>query len=245
MLKRSEIVAFMDGSLDVAESLQVDKAALKYPLTPFHAYIPIPPPSSIERDGHMWPALYPPRCVYSAALCGWRRLFTETCRPRERVWLCLPQRYRWGVPTTSGRRTWHLSLTPRTRVSVRCPPPSSDDGQRGQTQGRQPRENAGVGGRVPEGCSGTAAGAQDPHVLPPHGVPAGQEQHRPALARQPFAALPRAVLRAGEGITRRVLEQPPRYASRAVQFHHHGGQFDFVWLPARTMHPQVGPQHVW
>ena len=29
-------------------------------------------------------------------------------------------------------------------------------------------------------------------------------------------------------------------ASRAVQFHPHGGQFDFVWLPART--PHVGPQ---
>ena len=27
------------------------------------------------------------------------------------------------------------------------------------------------------------------------------------------------------------------YAARAVQFHPHGGQFDFVWLSARTMHP--------
>ena len=26
------------------------------------------------------------------------------------------------------------------------------------------------------------------------------------------------------------------YASRAVQFHPHGGQFDFVWLSARTPH---------
>ena len=25
------------------------------------------------------------------------------------------------------------------------------------------------------------------------------------------------------------------YASWAVQFHPHGGQFDFVWLPARTL----------
>ena len=30
------------------------------------------------------------------------------------------------------------------------------------------------------------------------------------------------------------------YASRAVQFHPHGGQFDFVWLPARAMHPHGG-----
>ena len=34
-------------------------------------------------------------------------------------------------------------------------------------------------------------------------------------------------------------------ASRAAQFHPHGGQFDFVWLPARAMHPHVGPQYVW
>ena len=34
-----------------------------------------------------------------------------------------------------------------------------------------------------------------------------------------------------------------KYASRAVQFHPHGGQPDFVWLPART--PHVGPQYVW
>ena len=27
------------------------------------------------------------------------------------------------------------------------------------------------------------------------------------------------------------------HASRAVQLHPNGGQFDFVWLPARTMHP--------
>ena len=33
------------------------------------------------------------------------------------------------------------------------------------------------------------------------------------------------------------------YASRAVQFHPRGGQFDFVWLSART--PHVGPQYVW
>ena len=33
------------------------------------------------------------------------------------------------------------------------------------------------------------------------------------------------------------------YASRAVHFHPNGGQFDFVWHPART--PHVGPQHVW
>jgi len=28
----------------------------------------------------------------------------------------------------------------------------------------------------------------------------------------------------------------PVYASRAVQFHPHGGQSDFVWLSARTPH---------
>ena len=33
------------------------------------------------------------------------------------------------------------------------------------------------------------------------------------------------------------------YAPRAVQFHPHGGRFDFVWLPART--PHVGPQYAW
>ena len=33
------------------------------------------------------------------------------------------------------------------------------------------------------------------------------------------------------------------YASRAVQFHPHGGQSDFVWLSART--PHAGPQYVW
>ena len=27
-----------------------------------------------------------------------------------------------------------------------------------------------------------------------------------------------------------------KYASRAVQFHPHGGQSDFVWLSARTPH---------
>ena len=27
------------------------------------------------------------------------------------------------------------------------------------------------------------------------------------------------------------------YASRAVQFDPNGGQFGFVWLPVRTMHP--------
>ena len=31
------------------------------------------------------------------------------------------------------------------------------------------------------------------------------------------------------------------YAPRAVQFHPHGGQSDFVWLPARTPHGA----HVW
>ena len=36
-----------------------------------------------------------------------------------------------------------------------------------------------------------------------------------------------------------------QYASRAVQCRPHGGQSDFVWLPARTMHPHVGPQYVW
>ena len=35
------------------------------------------------------------------------------------------------------------------------------------------------------------------------------------------------------------------YASRAVQFHPHGGQFDFVWRSARTMQPHVGPRHAW
>ena len=30
--------------------------------------------------------------------------------------------------------------------------------------------------------------------------------------------------------------EAPQYASRAVQFHPHGGQSDFVWLPARTPH---------
>ena len=33
------------------------------------------------------------------------------------------------------------------------------------------------------------------------------------------------------------------YASRAVQFHPGGSQFDFVCPPART--PHVGPQYVW
>ena len=28
----------------------------------------------------------------------------------------------------------------------------------------------------------------------------------------------------------------PGYAPSAVQFHHGGGQFDFVWAPARTPH---------
>ena len=31
--------------------------------------------------------------------------------------------------------------------------------------------------------------------------------------------------------------------SRAVQFHPHGDQFDFVWLPART--PHGGALYVW
>ena len=34
-----------------------------------------------------------------------------------------------------------------------------------------------------------------------------------------------------------------RCASRAVQFHPHGGQFVFVWLSARTMHPHGA--YVW
>ena len=33
------------------------------------------------------------------------------------------------------------------------------------------------------------------------------------------------------------------YASRAVQFHPHGGQSDFVWPPART--PHGGASYVW
>jgi len=33
------------------------------------------------------------------------------------------------------------------------------------------------------------------------------------------------------------------YASRDVQFHPHGGQSDFVWLPARTHHG--GASYVW
>ena len=33
------------------------------------------------------------------------------------------------------------------------------------------------------------------------------------------------------------------YESRAVQFHPHGGQSDFVWLPART--PHGGASYVW
>ena len=33
------------------------------------------------------------------------------------------------------------------------------------------------------------------------------------------------------------------YASRAVQFHPHGGQSDFVWLSART--PHGGASYVW
>ena len=33
------------------------------------------------------------------------------------------------------------------------------------------------------------------------------------------------------------------FLSRAVQLHSDGGQFDFVWLSART--PHVGPQYVW
>ena len=51
------------------------------------------------------------------------------------------------------------------------------------------------------------------------------------------------------GVTYLVLQmrekQVYKYASRAVQCHPHGGQFDFVWLSARTMHPHVGPQYVW
>ena len=30
-----------------------------------------------------------------------------------------------------------------------------------------------------------------------------------------------------------------------VQSHPDGGQFDFVWHPACTMHPHAGPQYVW
>ena len=39
------------------------------------------------------------------------------------------------------------------------------------------------------------------------------------------------------------VDQQVRYASRAVQFHPHGGQSDFVWLPART--PRGGASYVW
>ena len=35
------------------------------------------------------------------------------------------------------------------------------------------------------------------------------------------------------------------YASRAVQFHPNGGQYDFVWPSARTMHPHGGATYVW
>ena len=35
------------------------------------------------------------------------------------------------------------------------------------------------------------------------------------------------------------------YASRPVQLHPDGGQFDSVWLPARTMHPRGGASYVW
>ena len=40
-------------------------------------------------------------------------------------------------------------------------------------------------------------------------------------------------------------DQPLVYASRAVQFHPDGGQFGFVWLSARTMHPHGGASYVW
>ena len=38
----------------------------------------------------------------------------------------------------------------------------------------------------------------------------------------------------GEGATARF--EMTAYVSRAVQLHPHGGQPDFVWLPARTPH---------
>ena len=39
------------------------------------------------------------------------------------------------------------------------------------------------------------------------------------------------------------LSQGMRSALRAVKFRLDGGPFDFVWVPARTLH--VGPQYVW
>ena len=36
-----------------------------------------------------------------------------------------------------------------------------------------------------------------------------------------------------------------QYAPSALQFHPNGGQFDFVWLSARTMHPHGGASYVW
>ena len=35
------------------------------------------------------------------------------------------------------------------------------------------------------------------------------------------------------------------YASRAVQFHPHGGQSDFAWPSTRTTHPHGGASYVW
>ena len=45
---------------------------------------------------------------------------------------------------------------------------------------------------------------------------------------------------------RTILDDPAYvYASRAVQFHPNGGQFSFVWPPARTMHPPRRGGYVW
>ena len=58
-----------------------------------------------------------------------------------------------------------------------------------------------------------------------------------ALLSNPGTGLITVVLRGSTGLgLGSVARMVVKYASRAVQFHPHGGQSDFVWLSARTPH---------
>ena len=73
----------------------------------------------------------------------------------------------------------------------------------------------------------------------------------PLYARLPAGYLSSSVSGQGHAVQGHVSQAPVQtadvletmYPSRAVQFHPHGGQFDFVWLSART--PHGGASYVW
>ena len=80
--------------------------------------------------------------------------------------------------------------------------------------------------------------AEGPHLARVRGAKRNRIDRRPRFIMPPpfrfFKSIP---------TTTPTPDESCRYVSRAVQFHPHGGQFDFVWPPART--PHGGASYVW